>query len=176
MEERLGLTPAALSVDQAAALRLCFDSKFARGQLRSVQVVVAVAIYQPASAMFQKSSPATARNFHWNYCCRVCPSGCRATRREQEGPRQAWFSFRSFQLIGGRLEACVPRARCPRSQLQCMSRSPPSKAIACDSTGLITSKLSNTALGEPGRFTMSAPDRIPHTPREIMAIGVFFKV
>ena len=60
--------------------------------------------------------------------------------------------------------------------IQWLSRSPASSAIACDRTGLITSKLSNTPLGEPGRFTISAPDLIPQTPREIMAIGVFFRV
>ena len=35
---------------------------------------------------------------------------------------------------------------------------------------------SRTAFGEPGRLTISVPDRIPQTPREIMAIGVFLKV
>jgi len=33
-------------------------------------------------------------------------------------------------------------------------------------------ELSLTALGEPGRLTIKVPERMPQTPREIMAIGV----
>src|ERR1041385_3650796 len=40
----------------------------------------------------------------------------------------------------------------------------------------MTSKLSCTASGEPGRLTIRVADRMPLTPREIIAIGVFLKV
>ena len=50
------------------------------------------------------------------------------------------------------------------------------RGAGIDKIGLITAKLSDTALGEPGRLIIKLPARIPHTPREIIAIGVFFKV
>ena len=40
----------------------------------------------------------------------------------------------------------------------------------------MTAKLSRTAFGEPGRLTINVPERMPQTPREIMAIGVCLSV
>src|SRR6185369_3795947 len=51
---------------------------------------------------------------------------------------------------------------------------PASRSIACGSTGAMTAKLSFTAFGDPGRLTISVPERTPQTPREIIAIGVTF--
>src|SRR5215212_3562076 len=59
------------------------------------------------------------------------------------------------------------------SHLRC-SVLPASKSRAWGSTGAITEKLSLTALGEPGRFTINVPEQTPHTPLDNIAIGVAF--
>ena len=40
----------------------------------------------------------------------------------------------------------------------------------------MTAKLSRTPLGEPGRLMIKVPERMPQTPREIMAMGVCLRV
>src|ERR1051325_5827160 len=51
---------------------------------------------------------------------------------------------------------------------------PSNRSIACGRTGAITTKLSFTAFGEPGRLIINVPERTPETPRESIAIGVDF--
>ena len=60
-------------------------------------------------------------------------------------------------------------------KLQCRV-SPQIRLTACCRTGLMTSKHSRTPFGEPGRLIIKVLLRIPQTPRESIANGVFFIV
>src|SRR6266481_3441185 len=43
-------------------------------------------------------------------------------------------------------------------------------------TGFITAKHSTAPFGDPGRLTIKVPSQMPLIPRDVIAIGVFFKV
>ena len=49
-------------------------------------------------------------------------------------------------------------------------------SMAWVNAGMMTARFSRTARGLPGRFMISVVFRIPHTAREIMALGVFLRL